>query len=415
MNNPVLACAPARRASLGALTTMMVTAATLTALLAALVMGAIGADTGAAQELDCSGKAVTPGKDLDAVVNSDPSGTATTFCLADGEYPIDNTLLLREGDRLLGPKGRIITRGPASYGDPTARITNAGNLPRLVQYNGPDTAIRWVELSGAVGKYVSPKPASCSNWGDTTDQCPVAGTGVAIAAGGGNATNVMAYVEVHGNDASGVSSMNGRVAHSNFYDNTNNPDFLGFTGGAVKGIDEFEAAYNFVHDEQGNGIWCDHGCANVAGMENGFWAHDNLVVNNGRWGIRFEYSPRFTDGAGQDDRLDSSVTALVEENEVHGNGSDGGRGGLSMHDAQNGVFQSNSFGAKTIAGVAYPENRGGLAIQFAWSRTRSDRTDLWNGQAASNDLNGEMIQGCGMSDDDTRPGGLLVSCRNNTP
>jgi hypothetical protein len=409
MNIPILA--RCTRSAIGA-SALRVVAAMLTAL-AALVLIALGSEVGMAQSTTCSGKTVTVGQDLDAIVNADPQNTATTFCLASGEYPIDNTLLLHQGDKILGPEGRIITRGPASYGNPTAKIANAGSLSRLVQYNGSNTVMKWVEIRGAVGRYVDPQPTTCSNWGDS-GKCPMAGTGTAIAAGNGNATSLLEYVEIHSNDAQGISSMNGKVLHSHFYNNTRNPDFLGFTSAAIKGVDEFEAAHNFIHDEQGNGIWCDHSCADMAGMQNGFWAHDNLVVNNGRWGIRYEYSPRFTDGEGQDDRVDHSVTALVEDNEIHGNGGDRG-GGASMADAQNGVFRNNDFGAATIAGVSYPENRRGFAIQFSWSTTRSDRTDLYNGRAAGNALNGESLQGCGMTDDDAQPGGVLVKCGNNTP
>ena len=33
---------------------------------------------------------------------------------------------------------------------------------------------------------------------------------------------------------------------------------LGFVASAFKGIREFEASGNYVHDEQGVGIWFDH-------------------------------------------------------------------------------------------------------------------------------------------------------------
>jgi hypothetical protein len=59
--------------------------------LAALVLIALGSEVGMAQSTTCSGKTVTVGQDLDAIVNADPQNTATTFCLASGEYPIDNT------------------------------------------------------------------------------------------------------------------------------------------------------------------------------------------------------------------------------------------------------------------------------------------------------------------------------------
>ena len=79
--------------------------------------------------------------------------------------------------------------------------------------------------------------------------------------------------------------------NSHFTGNTGNPDWLGFEGAAIKGVDEFEVANNYIHDEQGNGIWCDVGCDDAPSIRNGFWVYGNLVINNSRWGIRYENSP----------------------------------------------------------------------------------------------------------------------------
>ncbi len=355
----------------------------------------------------CSGTRIGPGDDLDAVVNSNPVGTATTFCLAAGTYEVDEVVTLRSGDKLIGPEGKIVTRGPASYGVPTARIMNAAALPRLLQLEGSSIEVRWVDVSGAVGQYDDRTQAECVYWGDAADRCPVVGTGTAIGAGTADGSLLIEYVTVHDNAAEGVSSANGKLFHSNLYNNGTNPDFWGWSAAAVKGVDEYEAAYNYVHDNPANGLWCDHGCKDVPGMQNGFWAHHNLLVNNGRWGIRYEYSPRFTDGWGQGERVDPAVTALVENNEIHGNGASGGYGGATMLDAQNATFRGNDFGAATIAGVRYPPNSGGKAIEFAWT-DQSDRTDLWNGKAYRNRLGGENISGCNIGHDPD-----IVECHDN--
>jgi hypothetical protein len=69
----------------------------------------------AAAQDSCSGVQVTPGDDLDAIVNGDPRDRATTFCVnahSDGTtatYNISATLLLRDGDRLLGQTGETVT------------------------------------------------------------------------------------------------------------------------------------------------------------------------------------------------------------------------------------------------------------------------------------------------------------------
>jgi Right handed beta helix region len=111
--------------------------------------------------------------------------------------------------------------------------------------------------------------------------------------------------------------------------------------------------------------------------------HENLVVDNGRAGIRFE---EVGDAA-------ESGEALIENNEVHGNSTGAVRGGVSIHDAQNALVRNNVFGAAVIAGVAYLPDSEGVAIR-ATDSGRSDRPDLWNVDSAGNVLNGEVIKGC---------------------
>jgi hypothetical protein len=140
-------------------------------------------------------------------------------------------------------------------------------------------------------------------------------------------------------------------------------------------------------------------------MPNGFWAHHNLVVNNGRWGIRYEYSAIVKSGVRTSSDTTHSSNALVEANEIHANGYKGDYGGASVYDAQNGTFRNNSFGAKTIAGVSYGANNNKRAIYFGDSG-RADRTDLWNADAVGNSLGGHKIDGCSRLD-------TIVRCLSN--
>jgi hypothetical protein len=68
-----------------------------------------------------------------------------------------------------------------------------------------------------------------------------------------------------------------------------------------------------------------------------------------------------------------------------------------MHDAQNGTFRNNVYGPQTVAGVSYANNCGSRAIAFTDSG-RADRTDLEDGKALHNTLNGEHITGCDTPD-----------------
>ena len=97
----------------------------------------------------------------------------------------------------------------------------------------------------------------------------------------------------------------------------------------------------YVHDEQGNGLWCDVGCSNdpaIAPQEcptGCFWVHDSVVVNSDRAGIRYENSPN---------------QALFENNEIHGNGIKERRGGIDIRDSQNALVLNNDFGPRPSQG-----------------------------------------------------------------
>ncbi len=45
-----------------------------------------------------------------------------------------------------------------------------------------------------------------------------------------------------------------KLLHSELYNGTD-PNFAGFTAAAVKGIDEYEPACNYVHDHPANGAY----------------------------------------------------------------------------------------------------------------------------------------------------------------
>ncbi len=344
-----------------------------------------------AEAHSCSGVQINPGQDLDAIVNNDPSTRATTFCVhapsSGATYTINQTLNLRSGDKLLGEPGQVITRGPASYGVPPVKIRNGGSLAKLISSRARTSSSGGSTLGGRV-KY--------SNGSALTS------SGHAIDAWDAAPSTRISYLAIHDNPNSAINNMNGKLLHSNLYNNGTNSAFWSNTATAVKGTDEYEAAYNWVHNNPANGLWCDHRCSNAGtAMPNGFWVHHNLLVNNGRWGVRYEYSPIVSSGVHS-----SQPTALIESNEIHANGSQGsGFGGASMWDAQNATFRNNFFGPKTIAGVSYAANNNRRAILFQDSG-KATRTDLWNGDAVGNSLGGEAIINCGKPDN-------VVYCANN--
>jgi hypothetical protein len=235
--------------------------------------------------------------------------------------------------------------------------------------------LEWVKIVGGTGQYSS-------------GRSPVAGSGSALAMGMASNTSSLYAVHITGSDGAGITNAHGTFERIELDDTTQDANFLGFTGSGLKAINEVEVSYSYIHDNQGNGLWCDVFCQDSDSHGDGFWVHDNLVVNNARAGIRFE---RVGDVA------DAGV-ALIENNEVHGNSPDAARGGISVRDAQNATIQNNRFGAATIAGVAYQPNSRNVAINASDSG-RTDRPDLFNIVIADNILNGEVIKGCELPDE----------------
>jgi hypothetical protein len=309
-------------------------------------------------------------QDLDAIVNADDPMIGTRFQLEGPcTYPVDTMVVLNEGDEIAGPVGLFIERAPAFDPEPVVTIVGSDGLSNVIRAKGT-VRLEWLKIIGGTGEYAS-------------DGSPVAGTGSGLAMGMASNTSSLYAVHITGSDAAGITNAHGTFERIELDDTTQDPSFLGFTGSGLKAINEVEVRNSYIHDNQGNGLWCDVYCRDSESHPNGFWVHENLVVNNGRAGIRFERVGEVAD-AGE---------ALIENNEVHGNSASAVRGGVSIHDAQNALVRNNVFGATIIADVAYLPNFEGVAIR-ATDSGRSDRPDLWNGDIVGNVLNGELIKGC---------------------
>jgi hypothetical protein len=325
---------------------------------------------------------VTCGQDLDATVNADDPTIGTRFQLDGGcTYPVDTVVALKNGDEIAGPVATFKVRPPAFDPEPTATIEGGTGVMNVIRAQGA-VRLEWIKIVGGTGQYSS-------------DGLPVAGTGSGLAMGMASNDSSLYAVHITGSDAAGITNARGTFDRIELDDTTNNPDFLGFTGSGLKAINEVEVRNSYVHNNQGNGLWCDEFCHDSASHPNGFWIHDNLVVTNDRAGIRFERVGDVAD-AGE---------ALIENNEVHGNSLKLSRGGIDIRDAQNALVRNNVFGAKTIAGVTYPRNRDRVAIR-ATDSGRSDRPNLFNVDIVNNILNGEVIKGCEKPD-------TIVACSGN--
>jgi len=319
------------------------------------------------------------GQDIDATINADPNGTATGFVLgADCTFEASATIVPSNGDEVTcAVEPTFEQRGPAF--DPTTRCTVAGspsveNVFRPIGQGGTTATVRFEGIKITGGNFT----------GSTS-------TGAAIAEGSMTNTSSHYGIEVMNNEAAGILSAKGTFERVELTNNTLDSNALGVIGSGMKARNEVEVKNSYVHDTQGNGIWCDNFCEDspTATHPNGFWVHHNLVVNNRRAGIRFE---RVGD-------VSSAGEALIENNEVHGNSIDEKRGGISVRDAQNATIRNNRFGD--------PPNDRNVAI-IASDSGRSDRPNLFNIDIVNNTLNGEIMKGCELPD-------TVVACAGNTP
>jgi hypothetical protein len=326
------------------------------------------------------------GKDIDATINADPKATATRFVLgADCTFLASATIVPSDGDVVAcAVAPTFVQLTPASDPmkaafDPTTRCTVAGsasveNVFRPIGQGGTTATVRFEGITITGGNFTGSS-----------------GSGAAIAEGSMTTASSHYGIEVRDNDAAGILTAKGTFERVEFTNNTLDPDALGFIGSGIKARNEVEVQNSYVHDTQGNGLWCDQSCvdSDSAKYPNGFWIHDNLVVNNGRAGIRFENVGGSNGGE-----------ALIENNDVGGNSiGDVKRGGISVRDAQNATIQNNRFGI--------PHNSGNVAISASDSG-RSSRPDLFNIDIVNNTLNGEVIKGCELPD-------TVVACSGNTP
>jgi len=318
------------------------------------------------------------GQDIDNIVNSDPVGTETLFVLgADCTFTASATVVPKNNDEMICAIAPVwIYRAPAY--DPETRCTIAGSSS-LTQVMKPQGTVFMEGFTILGGNYTG-----------------AAGSGVGLAEGQMSSQSLISGLVIRDNDGVGISNAHGVHRGIELTNNTMDPNALGHIGGGIKGVDEFNIEYSYVHDTQGNGVWCDVYCNDVNAQNqrfnfsfNVFHVHDNLLVNNGRAGVRFEE----TADSGQDSQPNAGE-ALIENNEVHGNGTNSVRGGVSVHDAQHPLVRNNRFGAVTLAGVSYPSNVSSIAVRVTDSG-RSDRPDTADVNVVNNRLNGETIKTCG--------------------
>jgi hypothetical protein len=345
--------------------------AAVAAIVALMVLAFAGVGHTAARVVN-----VPAGTDLDAKINADPSTTATIFQLdANATYQVNRMITLKAGDGIRGAEGSTSMRGPATDPNPTSKIVGVNGVQTVIRTEGANIEISWVDVSGGnyTGTYSS---------------------GYGIRAARGGETLLIQYSRIHHNEAAGITNARGHILDNEIDNNATDPNSVDRTAGGVKGMYEYEAARNFVHDNHGVGMRCDWGCLDTA---IGVWnAHHNLVVNNGLDGIRFDHT------------ASNEGEAEIWANEVHGNGYGGpGRAGIHVNNASHALIHNNVAGAASVAGTAYGGNANRYAIFL--TQNNPDWPPTTYVTVENNWLNGERVYiapNVNMS---------TIVVRNNTP
>ena len=182
------------------------------------------------------------------------------------------------------------------------------------------------------------------------------------------------------NQAIGGSAA-GLVIRDSELDHNGSPDFDGCCGGGVKNVDGFVVIRTHVHDNIGNGVWCDRNCA-----PGKFVVRGSVIKNNTRNGIAYEVS---------------GGPAVIKNNIIRGNNIEGAgdKGGLKLQASKNveafgNVFRDNRAHSIRVAGE--PRDK---PVESGGGYTPS------NIYLHDNDLGGHAITGCNL------PG---VTCERNS-
>jgi hypothetical protein len=261
----------------------------------------------------CSGTQITAGASIQAAIDGHASGT--TFCLAAGIYNVSTVIVPKSNDSFIGTG---LTRD-----DTLVKTTTLQNIFSTGTSKG--SLYRHFAITGAINACPG---QNCGETGTailrptdvTVDDMHLYGNGrTAISGGGGLLTVTGSEVDHNGAMVDGVS-------------------------GGIKRIDPLTVTNSFVHDNKGNGIWCDMQCGS-------FTVTGNTVTGNTGSGIFDEISDgpaTFSNNTVKNNNTDTttssyysagillmdSIHANVYGNILGGNGA--GRGIAVVTDSRGG-------------------------------------------------------------------------------
>jgi len=254
---------------------------------------------------------VGTGANVQAAVDANPAGTA--FCLR-GTYKFAKPVVPKPGQSFVGPAA-IVSAGSAMAFD----LTNGG---------GGVSGVSFIDLD-------------MSGFGVRAIEC---WTGMKVIRG-----------RYHHNDRNaigcGLDYARGHVLIDGAeIDHNGSEDDLGQGSGGMKfarlGEDGLTVRNAYIHDNLGNGVWCDVQCIGT------FLIESNVVSSNSRKGVHYEKS-----GA-SDEYISGRVVqgqAIIRGNIVTDNGWEGREhaadGGISAVSSRNMLIENNITSGNGRGGV----------------------------------------------------------------
>jgi len=337
----------------------------------------------------CEGTKIRNGDDYASIVNNTPAGAH--FCVENGDYNTGSTTVVaQEGDFFEGQPGTTSPKGPGVDPNNGVHIYTSDPGPTITRMltaqTGANFTMTWHEWTGhhQLMTDVAFDDPRCTDRNPGPDYCIVTGSGNVLGLGESGPGTVLDHVEVKDGPVQCIAGMSGIVRRSEFTNCGYDPNAWGWASSVGKSVKEAEFDRVWVHDNPAVGLWCDVGCDNIAARTNGYWIHDSAFANNGRSGVRYEFSPQLDPG-----QVSTAETSLIENNVFAGNGFNASDGaGFICHDAQNCTARGNTFGAATFGGVSYGPNL--RALQF--SDGADHRTDMLNAEAYNNNIGSEKVR-----------------------
>jgi hypothetical protein len=293
--------------------------------------------------------AVSPGMDLQATLDAQPPGTA--FCFGAGTYNLDEPLVPKSGDQLLAANEGVVLDG-----------NNAGTAAIWGSSPNPNVTVRGFliqNFANAGDIYAGDAAIKAGpNWQIEYNEVRN-NANIGVRLGGGV---VLRGNYIHHNGRYGV--VGGFVSDVLWEGNEisyNNTKDYGFgDAGATKVVKSSNVTFldNYVHHNNGNGLWADTDNIN-------FTYDGNRVEFNVGSGIFHEVSydavirnniVRYNAGIAQGESIGygANIEVMVSQNvQVYGNTVVGGTNGIGLHDIDRGT---GAYGEYRVANVYVHDN-----------------------------------------------------------